>query len=62
MQQALQDLGLMLSSRADVGLILDTLLKGLHQGAGLERVMLAVLADGQSKFRVKRAVGEGTQA
>lgn len=62
MQQALQDLGLMLSSRADVSLILDTLLKGLHQGAGLERVMLAVLADGQSKFRVKRAVGEGTQA
>jgi len=52
----------MLSSRADVGLILDTLLKGLHQGAGLERVMLAVLADEQSKFRVKRAVGEGTQA
>lgn len=62
MQQALQDLGLMLSSRAEVSLILDTLLKGLHQGAGLERVMLAVLAEGQSKFRVKCAVGEGTQA
>ena len=62
MQQALQDLGLMISARADVGLILDTLLKGLHQGAGLERVMLAVLADGQTRFRVKRAVGEGTQA
>lgn len=62
MQQALQDLGLMISSRADVGLILDTLLKGLHQGAGLERVMLAVLADGQTRFRAKRAVGEGTQA
>jgi hypothetical protein len=62
MQQALQDLALMISARADVGLILDTLLKGLHQGAGLERVMLAVLADGQSRFKVKRAVGEGTQA
>ena len=61
MQQALQDLGLMLSSRADVGLILDTLLKGLHQGAGLERVMLVVLADGQSCFRAKRVVGEGTE-
>src|SRR5690606_19545081 len=61
MQQALQDLGMMVSQKSDVGLILDTLLKGLHQGAGLERVMLAVLADGQSSFRVKRAVGEGTE-
>ena len=62
MQQALQDLALMISARADVGQILDTLLKGLHQGAGLERVMLAVLADGQSRFKAKRAVGEGTQS
>jgi hypothetical protein len=62
MQQALQDLALMITGSADVGLVLDTLLKGLHQGAGLERVMLAVLSDGQSRFRVKRAVGEGVQA
>lgn len=60
MQQALQDLGLMVSSRANPGMILDTLLKGLHQGAGLERVMLMVLADEQSCFRVKRVLGEGT--
>ena len=60
MQQSLQDLGLMVSGRADVGLILDTVLTGLHKGAGLERVMLAVLTDGQSRFRAKRAVGEGT--
>ncbi|HLD68473.1 MAG TPA: HDOD domain-containing protein [Pseudomonas sp.] len=62
MQQALQDLGMMVSKKGDVGLILDTLLKGLHQGAGLERVMLAVLADEQTRFRVKRVMGEGTQA
>ncbi|PAU56958.1 HDOD domain-containing protein [Pseudomonas indica] len=62
MQQALQDLGLMVSARGDVGLILDTLFKGLHQGAGLERIMLAVLADGQTRFRVKRVAGEGTQS
>nr|WP_025165684.1 HDOD domain-containing protein [Pseudomonas taeanensis] len=61
LQQALQELGLMASQRADVGLILDTLLNGLHQGAGLERVMLVVLADGQSCFRAKRVVGEGTE-
>ncbi|MDG9926830.1 MULTISPECIES: HDOD domain-containing protein [unclassified Pseudomonas] len=61
LQQALQDLGMMVSSKADVGMILDTLLKGLHRGAGLERVMLAVLADGQTRFRVKRAIGEGTE-
>lgn len=61
LQQALQELGLMASQRTDVGLILDTLLNGLHQGAGLERVMLVVLADGQSCFRAKRVVGEGTE-
>nr|WP_147173029.1 HDOD domain-containing protein [Pseudomonas sp. SJZ079] len=61
LQQALQELGSMASQRADVGLILDTLLNGLHQGAGLERVMLVVLADGQSCFRAKRVAGEGTE-
>lgn len=61
LQQALQDLGMMVNQRGDVGLVLDTLLRGLHQGAGLERVMLAVLADGQTCFRAKRAVGEGTE-
>jgi HD-like signal output (HDOD) protein len=61
LQQALQDLGMMVSKRGDVSMILDTLLKGLHQGAGLERVMLAVLSDGQTCFRAKRAVGEGTE-
>ena len=60
MQQALQDLGLMVSKRADLGLVLDTLFKGLHQGTGLERIMLVVLADGQSCFRCKRVIGEGT--
>lgn len=60
LQQALQDLGLMVSKRADLGLVLDTLFKGLHQGAGLERIMLVVLADGQSCFRCKRLIGEGT--
>jgi hypothetical protein len=61
LQQALQDLGIQASRRGDLGLILDTLLKGLHQGAGLERVMLVVLADGQSCFRAKRVAGEGTE-
>ncbi|MBA1275061.1 HDOD domain-containing protein [Stutzerimonas azotifigens] len=62
MQQALQDLGLQASGRGEVGLVLDTLLKGLHRGAGLERVMLAVLADQQTVFRAKRVVGEGTES
>ena len=61
LQQALQDLGLMATQRGDLNGILDTLFRGLHQGAGLERVMLVVLADQQSCFRVKRAEGEGTQ-
>jgi len=61
MQQAMQDLGMMASSRGDVGMILDALLKGLHQGAGLERVMLTVLADQQRSFRPKRVAGEQTR-
>lgn len=61
MQQAMQDLGTMATTRGDVGLILDALLKGLHQGAGLERVMLTVLADQQTTFRAKRVAGEQTQ-
>lgn len=61
LQEALQELGLMATRRGDLNAILDTLLNGLHQGAGLERVMLVVLADGQSCLRAKRAVGEGTE-
>ncbi len=62
LQHALQDLGMMVSRRASVTLILDTLLKGLHEGAGLERVMLVVLADQQRCFRARQVVGEGTEA
>jgi len=62
LQQAMQDLGMMASSGGDVGLILDAMLRGLHQGAGLERVMLTVLADQQRAFRAKRVAGEQTQA
>ena len=51
MQQSLQDLGLMVNGSGDASLILDTLLQGLHRGVGLERVMVAVLADQQSRFR-----------
>ncbi len=61
MQQSMQDLGMMTSSRGDVALILNALLKGLHEGAGLERVMLAVLAEQQTAFRAKRVAGEQTQ-
>ncbi|MES2820310.1 MAG: HDOD domain-containing protein [Pseudomonadota bacterium] len=61
MQETLQDLGLMVSRQGDIGLVLETLLKGLHKGAGLERVMLAVLSDEHTRFRAKRVVGEGTQ-
>ena len=62
MQQSLQDLGMMANGGGDPGLILDTLLKGLHCGVGLERVMVAVLADQQTRFKARCAVGEETQA
>lgn len=60
LQQSLQDLGLMASRGGELNLILDTLMKGLHQGAGLERVMLSVLAEEQTRFRCRLAVGEGS--
>lgn len=60
MQQAMQDLGAMASRCGDVGSILATLLKGLNEGAGLERVMLTVLADRQTALRVKCVAGEET--
>lgn len=61
LQQALQDLGMMVSGKADVGLVLDTLLHGLHRGVGLERAMLTVLADGQTSLRAKKVVGAGSE-
>lgn len=61
LQQCLQELGAMAQRRESVTAMLDTLLRGLHQGAGLERVMVAVLADGQSCFRCKGAAGENQE-
>ena len=58
LQSCLQELGVMTQRGDAVTVMLDTLLRGLHQGAGLERVMVAVLADGQSCFRSKGAQGE----
>src|SRR3546814_1114165 len=49
------------SGGGEATLILDTRLKGLHRGVGLERVMVAVLADQQTRFKVRCAVGEGTE-
>ncbi|BAN49407.1 HDOD domain-containing protein [Metapseudomonas resinovorans] len=60
-QQALQELRMLESRKADINLVLDALLRGLHQGVGLERVMVAVLSDQRSRFSVRRAVGEGTE-
>lgn len=62
LQKGFQELGQMATQHPDIGCVLDTLLKGLHEGAGLERVIVTVLADGQTNFRVKRVVGENTEA
>lgn len=59
LQSCLQDMGMLANKQVGVDVLLQTLLRGLHQGAGLERVMVAVLAEGQSCFRVRQAVGEG---
>lgn len=60
LQHGLQELGLLASLHPDINIVLDTLMKGLHSGAGLERVMVALLADNQTTFRARRVAGEKT--
>ncbi|WP_304641754.1 HDOD domain-containing protein [Pseudomonas sp.] len=62
MKLSLQSLALMTKTPINIDSTLSAAMNGLHLGAGLERVMLAVLADKQTRFRVKRALGKGTQA
>lgn len=57
---SLQNLQLLKQVATDVESLLDALLHGLNRGSGLERVMLAVLADQQRRFRARRAIGEQT--
>lgn len=56
-----QNMALMTKSPINVDTTLSTLMNGLHLGAGMERVMLAVLADNQSRFKARRVIGKGTQ-
>lgn len=57
--RCLQQLVALSSAPSGIEAILDNLLSGLHQGLGLERVMVAVLAEQQTRYRVRRALGEG---
>lgn len=59
---SLQNLELMCQAAVDVEAVLDALVNGLNKGSGLERVMLAVLADQQRRFRARRVAGEHTAA
>lgn len=54
-------LKLMVRAPMDVDTILHTVMQGLHRGAGIERVALMVLAERQTQFRVRSAIGKGTQ-
>ncbi|GMQ53905.1 hypothetical protein YSKK_17680 [Halopseudomonas aestusnigri] len=54
-------LKLMARAPMDVDTILHTVMQGLHRGAGIERIALMVLAEQQTQFRVRTAIGKGTQ-
>lgn len=58
---SLQNMKLMVSSPINIDNTLTTVINGLHLGAGLERVMLCVLADNQTRFRARKVAGKGTQ-
>lgn len=60
LQHGLQELGHLATLHPDIHVVFDTLMKGLHHGAGLERVMVALLADNQANFRARRVIGEKT--
>lgn len=58
---SIDHLKLMVRAPMDVDTILHTVMQGLHRGAGIERVALMVLAEKQTQFRVRSAIGKGTQ-
>lgn len=58
---SIDHLKLMVRAPMDVDTILHTVMQGLHRGAGIERVALLVLAEKQTRFRVRSAIGKGTQ-
>jgi HD-like signal output (HDOD) protein len=59
---SVQNMVLMTKSPINIDNTLTGVINGLHLGAGLERVMLAVLADNQTCFRARRVAGKGTQS
>lgn len=59
---SVQNMVLMTKSPINIDNTLTGVINGLHLGAGLERVMLAVLADNQTRFRARRVAGKGTQS
>lgn len=59
---SVQNMMLMTRSPINIENTLTGVINGLHLGAGLERVMLAVLADNQTRFRARRVAGKGTQS
>ena len=59
---SVQNMVLMIKSPINIDNTLTGVINGLHLGAGLERVMLAVLADNQTCFRARRVAGKGTQS
>lgn len=58
LQAALEELGTLVRHRGEVSAILEATLRGVHQGLGLERVLLAVLADQPRRFKAREVVGE----
>lgn len=58
---SLQNLRLMARTAVDVESALSTVMQAVHRGAGFERVMLAVLAERQTRFKARKVAGKGSQ-
>jgi HD-like signal output (HDOD) protein len=56
-RQVLTELAGMLRGHTDVNLVLSTVLEGLYRGAGLDRVLFALLSADRRRLRVKHAIG-----
>lgn len=56
-----KDLNSMIMSGCDMNAVFQSILEGLHQGVGLERVAMAIFDRNRENLEVKHVLGENTQ-
>ena len=60
-QDALSQLAAMVGKKIDVNLVFNRVLEGLHNGAGIERVVIGVINNQRTRLNAKYAIGQNTE-